>query len=76
MGESDVLRRPQSLVPMSTRDRARAAERDRDRAQDGLRRLLLYPAVRKIAAAHPGIWSDVQAALPETRPTERPGSRP
>jgi hypothetical protein len=58
---------------MTTRDRARAAERDRDRATDALRRLLLFPAVRQIAMTNPGIWSDVQAALPETRPVDRPG---
>lgn len=58
---------------MTTRSRARAAETTADRATDALRRLLLFPAVRAIVESNPGIRSDVQAVLPETRPINRPG---
>lgn len=57
---------------MTTRDRARAAERDAERLKNAIRRMLNFPVVRSIVLNSPGIQSDLAAAMPEFRVQERP----
>jgi hypothetical protein len=57
---------------MTTRDRARAAERDAERLKNAIRRMLMFPVVRSIVLNSPGIASDIQAAMPEFRPQAKP----